>query len=69
MDLNEDNIDWSRGEAANAAVCKTVMHGCKSHRDLEYYSSYDEGYDEVSCTYCMQPIASKNGGDMIMFHL
>jgi hypothetical protein len=65
MDLNEDNIVWSLGEGANAAACKTVMHRCKSHRELEYRSSYDE----FRCTYCMQPIASKNGVDMIIFHL
>ena len=25
----------SRGEVVNAAVCKTAMHGCESHRDLK----------------------------------
>jgi hypothetical protein len=67
MGLIEDNIIWSRGEVANAAVCKTVMHGCKSHRDLKYCSSFYEGDDEVCCSYCMWPIASKKGMGLIFF--
>ena len=65
MDLKEDEIVRSRGEVANAAVCKTVMHGCKSHRDLEYCFSNDE----IRCSYCMQPIASKKSLDPIWFWL
>jgi hypothetical protein len=27
---------WPGGEVANAAVCKTAIHGCKSHLGLKF---------------------------------
>lgn len=53
MNLIEDNISRSRGEVANAVVCKTAIHGCNSHRDLEYGYSYNDGEDAVCCNCCM----------------
>lgn len=35
-------LNWSRSQVVKASVCKTDIHGCKSHRDLiakNYFSA------------------------------
>jgi hypothetical protein len=46
---------WPGGEVANAAVCKTAIHGCKSHLGLKFAMRLIQPINRASAGIGRQP--------------